>query len=148
MSAFPSLPKYWLTDVVAESSFVCEYYMKFLGLEGRCALALGTEIDRILQSAQIELAINTHSFSECPLSAVEWWPGKLAIHGVKYLMIDPNAGNHGGKLLRNNVGQHMLPVIERGGYRLSARESKYADPEVQKFALNPTCYWLFELEKR
>jgi hypothetical protein len=79
---------------------------------------------------------------------VEWWLGKLAIHGAKYLMIVPNAGNHGGKLLRNNVGQDMLPVIERGGYRLSARERKYADPEVQKFALNPTYYWLFPLEKR
>lgn len=65
MSAFPSLPKYWLTDVVAESSFVCEYYMKFRGLEGRCNLAPSTEIDHILQSKKIELAINTHSFSEC-----------------------------------------------------------------------------------
>jgi hypothetical protein len=62
-------------------------------------------------------------------------------------MIVPNAGNHGGQLLRNNIGQDMLPVVERSGYRLLARESKFADPKVQKFALNPTYHWLFELKK-
>jgi hypothetical protein len=146
MSAFPSLPKYWATDVIAESSFVCEYYLRFRGLQGRCELAPGNEIDRVLQLAKIGLAINIHSFSECPPSAIGWWIEKLAIHGVKYLMVVPNAGNHGGQLLRNNVGQDMLPLIERKGFRLIAREAKYADPEVQKFGLNPTCYWLFELK--
>jgi hypothetical protein len=60
-------------------------------------------------------------------------------------MIVPNAGNHMGQLLRNNVGQDMLPLVEQRGYRLIAHESKYLDHEVQKFALNPTCHWLFEL---
>jgi hypothetical protein len=75
MSAFPSLPKYWLTDVVAEPRFVCEYYMKFRGIQGRCALAPGTEIDRILQSAQIELTINTHAFQSVPFRQ---WSGGWA----------------------------------------------------------------------
>jgi hypothetical protein len=145
--AFPSLPKYRYTDVIPESSFVCEYYLRFRGLDGRCELAPATEIGRILQSAAIDLAINIHSFSECTLPAVGWWLAQLASHRVKYLMIVPNAGNHGGQLLRNNAGQDMLPLLERCGYRLLVRESKYADPEVQKFALNPTYYWLFELRK-
>jgi hypothetical protein len=46
--------------------------------------------------------------------------------------------------LRNNAGQDMQPLIEQSGYRLVAMEPKYADPEVQKFALNPTWFWLFE----
>jgi hypothetical protein len=147
MDAFPLLGRYWLADVVAESSFVAEYYMKFRGLESRCALAPANEIDRIFQTANVNLAINIHSFSECSLTAVGWWLGHLARHQVKHLMVVPNAGNHGGQLLRNNTGGDMLPVIERNGYRLIARESKYADLEVQKFALNPTCYWLFELQE-
>jgi hypothetical protein len=145
MEAFPSLPKYRCTDVVAESSFVCEYYLRFRGLEDKTELTPPAEIERLLQSAKINLAINIHSFSECTLAALGWWLARLAGHGVKYFMIVPNAGNHCGQLLHNNIGQDMLPLIERSGYRLLARESKYADPTVQKFALNPTCYWLFEL---
>lgn len=146
MSAFPLLGKYWVTDAVAESSFVCEYYLRFRGLEGRFELAPANEMGKFLHSAKIDLAINVHSFSECTLPAMGWWLDQLGRYRVKYFMIVPNAGNHGGQLLRNNLGQDMLPVIERVGYRLIARESKYADPEVQKFALNPTYYWLFELK--
>jgi hypothetical protein len=145
MEAFPSLPKYRCTDVIAESSFVCEYYLRFRGLEGRFELTPATEIDRMLQSSKIDLAINIHSFSECTLQAMEWWLNRLASHGVKHLMIVPNAGNHRGQLLRNNIGQDMLPLVEKRGYRLIAHENKYGDAEVQKFALNPTCHWLFEL---
>jgi hypothetical protein len=145
LSAFPALSNYRCTDVIAESSFVCEYYMRFRGLENRFKLLPATEIDRTLPSTKIDLAINIHSFSECTLNAVEWWVERLARYGVKHLMIVPNAGTHGGHFLRNNIGQDMLPVVEKSGYRLIARESKYADPKVQKFALNPTYYWLFEL---
>ena len=38
----------------------------------------------------------------------------------------------------------MLPLIECSGYRLVAKEPKYSDPGVQKCALNPTWFWLFE----
>jgi hypothetical protein len=59
-------------------------------------------------------------------------------------MIVPNGGNHGGQLLRNNEGKDMLPLIEGSGYRLVVREPKYAEPAVQRLALSPTWYWLFE----
>jgi hypothetical protein len=144
LSAFPSMSNYRCTDVIAESSFVCEYYLGFRGLENRFELVPGTEIDRALESAKINLAVNIHSLTECTLEAVAWWLRKLADHDVKHLLIVPNAGNHGGQLLRNNVGQDMLPSVEKSGYRLITREPKYADPKVQKFALNPTYYWLFE----
>lgn len=145
MEAFPSLSIYRCTDAIAESSFVCEFNLRFRGFEDRFEVIPATEIDRMLDSAKIDLAINIHSFSECTLQAVGWWLDRLASHGVRHLMIVPNAGNHCGQLLHNNIGQDMLPRVQRSGYRLIACESKYADPEVQKFALNPTCHWLFEL---
>jgi hypothetical protein len=144
LSAFPSMSNYRCADVIAESSFVCEYYLGFRGLKDRFELVPATSIDQTLRSAKIDLAVNIHSFSECTLDAVEWWVDRLARNGVKHLLIVPNAGNHGGQLLRNNIGQDMLPVVEKNGYRLLIRESKYADPKVQKFALNRTYYWLFE----
>ncbi len=145
LTAFPSLPTYRCTDVIAESSFVCEYYLRSRGLEGRFALTPATEIDSMFQSQKVDLAVNIHSFSECTLQAVDWWLGRLAGNGVKHLMIVPNAGNHCGQFLRNNIGEDMLPLVEGSGYRLVARDTKYRDPKVQKFGLNPTCHWLFEL---
>ena len=146
LSAFPSWSKYRSTDVVAESSFVFEYYLRFRGLANRSEVIPATGIDHALQSAKIDLAVNIHSFPECTLEAVQWWLDRLAHNGVKHLMIVPNRGNHGGQLLRNNIGQDMLPIIEKSGYRLIVRESKFADPKVQKFALDPIYYWLFELK--
>ena len=143
--AFPTV-KYLCTDAIAESTFVCEYYMRFRGLENKVAVLPATEIVRTLKSQKVDLAINVHSFSECTLQAVGWWLNLLARHSVKYLMIVPNAGNHGGQLLLNNKGQDMLPAVEESGYRLTARESKYMDPFVQKWGMNPTYYWLFELQ--
>ncbi len=131
-------------DAIPESSFVCEYYLRFRGLEGRFKIVPATEVDAALELTRTDLAINIHSFSECSLPAVQWWLDRLAAHAVKHFMIVPNACGHDGQSLRNNAGEDMQPLIEQSGYRLVAMEPKYADPEVQKFALNPTWFWLFE----
>jgi hypothetical protein len=39
----------------------------------------------------------------------------------------------------------MKGVFEKYGYRQIAKDPKYRDPVVQKYALNPTCHYLFEL---
>jgi SAM-dependent methyltransferase len=144
LTAIPSLENYLCADAIPESSFVCEYYLRFRGLEGRFKMVPATEIDAALELAHADLAINIHSFSECSLDAVEWWMGRLTAHAVKHFMIVPNACGHDGQILLNNAGQDMLPLIERSGYRLVVKEPKYSDPEVQKIALNPTWFWLFQ----
>lgn len=144
LTAIPSLDSYLCADAIPESSFVCEYYLRYRGLEGRFKMAPATEIDAALELARADLAINIHSFSECSLAAVEWWMGRLAAYAVKHFMIVPNACGHDGRVLLNNVGEDMLPLIECSGYRLVVKEPKYSDPEVQKLALNPTWFWLFQ----
>lgn len=144
LTTIPSLGNYLCADAIPESSFVCEYYLRFRGLEGRFKIIPATEIDAALDSARADLAINIHSFSECSLTAVQWWVNRLAAHAVKHLMLVPNACGHDGQLLRNNAGDDMLPLIERSGYRLAAKEPKYSHPGVQKLALNPTWFWLFK----
>jgi hypothetical protein len=145
LGAFPALNRYRCTDAIPESSFVCEYYLKYRGLADRFKLVPAPQIDAWLGQEKIDVAVNIHSFSECTLRAVGWWLDRLANYGVKHLMIVPNAGNHCGQLLRNNIGQDMLPLVQERGYQLIARENKYGDPNIQKFAMNPTCHWLFEL---
>ena len=144
LTAIPSLENYLCADAIPESSFVCEHYLRFRGLEGRFKIVPATEIDAALELAHANLAINIHSFSECSLDAVEWWMGRLTAHAVQHFMIVPNACGHDGQLLRNNAGEDMMPLIERSGYRLVVKEPKYSDPEVQKIALNPTWFWLFQ----
>jgi hypothetical protein len=144
LTALPSLHQYLCADAIPESSFVCEYYLRFRGLEGRFKIVPAPEVGAALELARTDLAVNIHSFSECSLMAVQWWLDRLAAHAVKHFMIVPNACGHDGQSLRNNAGQDMQPLIEQSGYRLVAMEPKYADPEVQKFALNPTWFWLFE----
>lgn len=144
LSAFPSSLRYLYTDTIPESSFLCEYYLRFRGLEHRSRLVTPLEIEKVLTSNAVELALNVHSFSECRLDAVRWWLDRLAAHHVRYLMIVPNSGDHWGQILRNNEGEEMLPFVEQSGYKLVVREPKYRDPEVQKFAQSPGSYWLFE----
>lgn len=62
-------------------------------------------------------------------------------------MIVPNSGKHGGELLLTNDGKDFGEVIEKHGYKLVAKEPKYRDPVVQKYAINPTYHYLFELQK-
>jgi hypothetical protein len=144
LTALRSLHQYLCADAIPESSVVCEYYLRFRGLESRFKIAPATEVDAALESARGDLAINIHSFSECSLLSVQWWLDHLAAHAVKHFMIVPNACGHDGQSLCNNVGEDMQPLIEGSGYRLAAMEPKYSDPGVQKFALNPTWFWLFE----
>ena len=144
LEALPDLGTYYCTDAVASSTFLSEYYLKFRGIgdSGRVVA-----LDRLeeLDMANIGLAINIHSFSECRLSAVVWWVELLARLSVKYLMIVPNAQSHGGNELLTNTGDDFLPVIEAQGYKLVAKEPKYRDPSVQKYGLFPSYHYLFEL---
>jgi hypothetical protein len=70
----------------------------------------------------------------------------LARQRVQYLMLVPNACDHGGRRLENNDGKDFSDVIARHGYRLVAMEPKYRDESVQANAINPTCHYLFKLE--
>ena len=59
-------------------------------------------------------------------------------------MIVPNAGDHGGELLLTNDRRDIGKVVEKHGYKLIVKEPKFEDPVVQKYAINPTYYYLFE----
>ena len=43
-------------------------------------------------------------------------------------------------------GQDFGEVIEKYGYKLVAQDPKYSDPAVQEWAVNPTYYYLFQLQ--
>jgi len=142
VTAFPGI-KYFCTDAVALSSFISDFYLHFRGIQNQAKVIPLDEIEKILQSTQIDLAINIHSFPECQAEAIEWWLALISRHKVKYLMIVANLSNGG---LYTHVGENMMMIFQRHGYQMLAREPKYPDLIVQQTGLQPTDYHLFELK--
>jgi hypothetical protein len=139
-----NVAEYLCVDGVAASTFISEYYLTFRNCRGATVVPLD-EIDQTLSRRPVDVAVNVHSFSECRPAAVDWWLSLLERHRVKYLMIVPNAGRHGGRSLETNDGHDFGALVGRHGYKLVAREPKYLDPMVEEFGINPTYHFLFEL---
>jgi hypothetical protein len=148
LSALPNLNSYFCTDAFAVSTFLSEYYLKFRKLDDRAHVIPLYEIEKTLENNKIDLAINIHSFSECKISAIEWWLSLLEKNKVSYLMVVPNVVKKESDALLTNDGIDFQPVIENHGYKLIAKEPKYRDPVVQQFAANPAYHYLFKLDMK
>ncbi len=142
----PNIRQYVCTDGFAASTFLSEYYLRFRGCADRASVIPLDRIEATLKAKAADIAINIHSFSECQISAVDWWLSLLQRTGVRHLFIVPNtAGRTDGQALLTNDGQDFTKVVEKHGYRLVAKEPKYRDPVVQRYGINPTYHHLFEL---
>jgi putative sugar O-methyltransferase len=140
VSALPNIANYLCTDAFPASTFISEYYLRYRNLEDKAKVVPLDEIEQTLRNYKVDLAVNIHSFSECRIPAIEWWLSTLAKNNVKYLMVVPNPLE-----LLTNDGSDFGGVIENSGYKLIAKDFKYRDPVVQKYAINPCCHYLFEL---
>jgi hypothetical protein len=145
LTAFPNVREYYCTDAVPVSTFISEYYLRYRGLQNRAHVVPLDEIETKLQERHPRVAVNIHSFSECSVAAIDWWVALIARSGVRHLMIVPNSAGQHGEMMLTNDGHEILPIVARHGYGLVVTEPKYLDPIVQKYALNPTFYYLFEL---
>lgn len=145
VTALPNVSKFACTDGVAVSTFISEYYARFRKVDDRVAVVPLDEIEERLTSWKPRVAVNIHSFSECQISAIDWWTSLLSRSGVEYLMIAPNAGDHGGSQLKTNNGRDFGEILKKHGYELIAKDPKFGDPVVQKYGINPTYHYLFQL---
>jgi len=147
-AAVPELGAVYCVDAIPESTFLSEYYLRFRDVAKATVVPLD-EIEALLATERIDLALNVHSFSECTADAVEWWVDLLARHGVPRLMIVPNPGrDRQAKLLTVEAdGSHrdFQRIIESAGYRLVERRPKYSNPAVQEHGAFPTFHHLFAL---
>jgi putative sugar O-methyltransferase len=80
-SALPAIEKILLTDAIAVSTFVSEYYLRFRGTTKALVIPLD-EIASRLRDDPVDLAVNIHSFPECQPQAIEWWVRLLSKHRV------------------------------------------------------------------
>ncbi|MEO8196673.1 MAG: hypothetical protein ABI689_08120 [Thermoanaerobaculia bacterium] len=107
------------------------------------------ELAAAIRPGEIDIAVNIHSFSECPLPAIDAWLAFLAANRVEQLMIVPNAVSAGGRngiTMLTNAGEDFSALVRRHGYALSASEPKYPDPVVQEYGVSPAAHLLFRLE--
>jgi hypothetical protein len=136
-------------DAIPESTFLSEFYLRFRRADERAKVIPLFDIEDVLNSTSVDVAVNIHSFSECNLATVTWWINLLSRRGVRHLMIVPNHDEHGGLRLMSreadNTRRELLPVLHSNGYRLVAQQPKYLDPIVQTYGVSPTQYYLFEL---
>ncbi len=150
--AYRGVHKVLCADSIAESTFLCEYYLRHRGVRPDTASVI--LLQELIEHPDIwdaDLAVNIHSFSECTLPAIAWWLSFLQSRRVRYLFIVPNRNSsHQPALLsteRDRRHCRFEELVESHGYRLLTCEPKYATPQMQRYGVTPTYYYLFELHQ-
>lgn len=140
--------KYLCTDAIPLSTFLSSYYLDFRGVADRAAVIPLDEVAEAVAGMRIDLAVNIHSFSECPASAITWWLDLLAENDVRHLMIVPNTDT---RLLSKELEGpkvDLRPLLGARGYELARVRPKYGSSDfMQKHGLHgrfPMFYFLFE----
>jgi hypothetical protein len=144
--AFPSLT-YLCTDAIPLSTFLSSFYLRFRGVADRATVIPLDEIAEAIRGRQIDVAVNIHSFAECPLTAIKWWLGLLAESTVDHLMIVPNTKMRLLSKERNAPRIDFMPLVQAAGFELVRTRPKYGDSDfMQKHGLHgpfPMYYFLF-----
>jgi SAM-dependent methyltransferase len=116
--------RFTCSDAIPESTALSEIYLAYRGVQTATAVPLN-DIASALSRTRIDVAVNIHSFPECPPPAIEWWLRLLADHEIRYLFLVPAIVSH----LRSTEGSHLelVSLLNRFGYRLEATRLKYRD---------------------
>jgi len=144
VQAIPQLELVLCTDAIPESTFLSEFYLKFRGCETKARVIPLDIVEGELRNRRIDIAVNVHSFGECPLQSIQWWLDLISANQIHYLFIVPN-----GKALdsweTDNKHIDYLPLLLARGYKLVISQPNYAQSStVQKHGLYPCYYYLFE----
>lgn len=138
---------YLCTDAIALSTFLSDYYLEFRGAADRATVIPLDEIEEAIAGRKIDLAVNIHSFAECPLDAIEWWLNLLARNDVERLLIVPNTKTRLLSKERDGPRRNFMPMVQAAGFELVEMRPKYGDSDfMQAHGLHgpfPMFYFLF-----
>jgi hypothetical protein len=141
-AALPNVT-YTCTDGVALSTFLSEFYLAFRGVKNANVVPLDEAEDQLSGKA-FDVAVNVHSFSECPISSIEWWLDLVVAAGVRDLFIVPNTGS---RLVSSELDGRPVDfrsAIEERHFKLLVQTPKYSDSAfLQKHGIFPAEYFLF-----
>lgn len=141
--AYPNLADYCCLDAIPESTFLSDYYLRHRGCSPPARVVPLDAVDDGLGS--FDLAVNIHSWSECPEAAVGWWVDLLERLRVPRLLVVPNEPDRLVTLEADGSRRDFMPLLERAGYRLEKREPVIDDPAVRDLLRIHDHFHLFRL---
>ncbi len=129
-----------------ESTFLSEFYLNYRKVAPPAQVLALPEVADVAPG-QFDLAVNIHSFSECPREVISWWVERLARWRVPRLLVVPNEAT--GFLSLEQGGQRLdyLGVMEQHGYRLVNEEKVFDDEAVRAVLGVEDRFCLFELDR-
>lgn len=148
VAAFESIDDYCCVDAIPEATFLSEFYLRYRGVAPPARAVALDEVGRDLEPGAFDLAVNVHSFSECPLAAVEWWLGELRRLEVPNLLVVPNEPGAMLSLEADGSRRDFAPAIAAAGYRTVHVEPVIADDAVRQLLRIPDRFHLFAREAR
>lgn len=143
-AGLPNVARFLCADAVPESTFLCEFYLRFRAVSDRARAVPLDEIEAVLLAEGADIATNIHSFSECTADVIGWWIDLLRRARVPHLLIVPNDGERLLSREEDGTAKDFMPLLEQAGYRLRLSEPKYLDPTVQKHGVHGGYYHLFD----
>jgi SAM-dependent methyltransferase len=144
-AAYPNLSDYCCLDAIPESTFLCEYYLRFRGCSPPARVVSLDAVDD-LNPGGFDLAVNIHSFSECTLAAIAWWVDRLRHLQVPRLLVVPNEPAELLSLEADGSRRDFGPLLEDAGYRLLTRKPVVEDPAVRELVPLEDHFHLFGLD--
>jgi SAM-dependent methyltransferase len=143
ISALPNVTEYYCVDAVPEATFLSDWYLRYRGCIPPARTIRLDRLDEEVKVRDFSLAVNMHSFSECPLPAIRWWIEWLADLEVPNLLIVPNEPD---ALLSTEPDGRRLdfePLLNAVGYELVRREPVIRDPAVRELLPLNDHFYLF-----
>jgi hypothetical protein len=140
---------YYCLDAIAESTFLCEWYIRYRGIDRQATAVPLDEIKSRFYKLRPDLAVNIHSFSEMTYDAIEAWILWLASIAVPVLLI---VSNEGRDLLSMDKPESLptrrdcLPLLAQHGYKLTVVEPIVTDADVRELTGMDNYFMFFGLE--
>jgi len=127
LAAVPGIGSYLCVDGVPESTFLCDYYLRFRGVDERAEVVPLDELTTRLCERHVDLAINIHSFSEMSTSAIAAWLDVVRRSGAQWLLVVPNDNDRLLSFEAGGTRREFGPLMEEHGYELAVRAPIFAD---------------------
>ena len=143
--AVDGLTDYCCVDAIAESTFLCEYYLHHRGVVPPARVLPFDKAEAALENERFDLVVNVHSFSECSFDSVAEWCEKLERIQAPYFFIVPNHDERFLSIEPDGSRRDFRPLIEKAGYELVASEPVLDDDAVRELVGVNDYFHLFKL---
>ncbi len=142
--ALDNVSDYCCVDAVPEATFLSEWYLRYRGCSPPARVVSLDTLDEQLAPRTFDLAVNMHSFSECPLAAVSWWIDRLVELQVCRLLIIPNEPD--ALLSTEGDGSRVdfSPVLDEAGFELVHCEPVISDEAIAELLPLHDRFYLYE----